>query len=135
MHQLRKGWNFRTLTKEVLKMYKVLVVEGDHRYFAMMEAVLLGRVEILRAETLEEGKQLFHNHLDVDLIIMDACAPGNESNTMEFINKLANAGYNKPVIASSSVWQYTQKLVMAGGTHRAEKHNVADKALSLLGIT
>ncbi len=115
-------------------MKKVLVVEDYDPYYATVEKGLAGKVELMRAETLSEGRKLFQENPDVDLIIMDACVPGDKPNSMPLVAEIVESGYDKPIIASSSIPFYTRKLVEAGATHGANKYEVPELALDLLGL-
>lgn len=115
-------------------MKKVLIVEDDHMIFFLMKAIFAGRVEILWAEELKQGEYLFENNPDIDLIIMDACVPGNKPNSMPLIEKIVKSGFDEPILASSSSHQFSQQLVWAGATYIVDKNNAAKKALELLGL-
>ena len=115
-------------------MKKVLVVEDYDDYYRLAEKGLAGKVEIMRAETLSEGRKLFQENPDVDLIIMDACVPGDKPNSMPLVAEIIESGYDKPIIASSSMPFYTNKLVEAGATHEADKMEAPKLALGLLGL-
>jgi len=115
-------------------MPKVLVVEDHEGYFAAINHDLKDKVEVLHAETLEEGDNLFQSHPDVDLVIMDACVPGDSPNAMPLVKKIVDSGYSKPIIACSSMPFYTRKLVDVGATHQSDKYGVAKMALELLNL-
>ncbi len=115
-------------------MPKVLVVEDFDYFFKMINRELNGKVEMLRAKTLEEGDNLFQSNPDVDLIIMGACVPGDEPNTMPLIRKIVDSGYQWPIIASSGIPPFTKKLICAGATHEIGKEGAAKLALKLLNL-
>lgn len=115
-------------------MKKVLVVEDNDVYFMFIENVLKGKVEIMRAKILHEGYVLFRENPDFDLIIMDACVPGDNPNAMPLVEEIVKSGYDKPIIASSTVKDYRQELIDAGATHEANKREGAEMALKLLGL-
>jgi len=115
-------------------MPKVLVVEDDDIWFRIINQDFNGKVEVLRAKTLTEGDDLFRDNPEVDLIIMDACVPGDFPNAMPLVKKIINSGYVKPIIACSSMSPYIIKLVEAGATHQSDKGKVAEMALKLLNL-
>jgi CheY-like chemotaxis protein len=115
-------------------MPKILIVEDDYEYFTNINNELIGKAEVLRAETLGEGADLFQNNPDIDLIIMDACVPGGSPNAMPLVKKIVSSGYTKPIIACSNYFPYSQELIAAGATHMANKREVAKIALKLLGL-
>jgi DNA-binding response OmpR family regulator len=113
-------------------MPKVLVVEDFDPYFKMIDRELSGKVEVLRAATLEEGDNLFQSNPDIDLIIMDACVPGHKPNAMPLVKKIVGTGFTKPIIACSTTW--TGELLKAGATHESDKDRVAKITLELLNL-
>lgn len=115
-------------------MKKVLIVEDNDLYYKIAEKGLAGKVEIMRAKILSEGRKLFQKNPDVDLIIMDACVPGYRPNTMPLVEEIVGSGYDKPIIASSGEEFYRQKLIEAGATHEADKREAPKLALNLLGL-
>jgi DNA-binding response OmpR family regulator len=115
-------------------MPKILIVEDDDVNFTNIEYYLRSKAEVLQAETLDKGESLFQNNPDIDLIIMDACIPGDSPNAMPLVKKIVDSGYDKPIIACSSESEYTKQLVAAGATHSANKGEVAQMALKLLGL-
>ena len=99
-------------------MKKILVVEDFDPYYETVKKGLAGKVEIVRAETLSEGHKLFQENPDVDLIIMDACVPGDRPNSMPLVAEIVKSGYNKPIIASSTLGSYRRKLIAVGYNRR-----------------
>ncbi|MDP1833436.1 MAG: response regulator [Candidatus Moranbacteria bacterium] len=115
-------------------MSKVLVIEDHDGYFRRINEELNGKVEVLRATTLEEGEDLFRRNTDIDLIIMDACVPGDRPNSMSLVRKIVQAGFTKPIIACSGLYEYREELLNAGATHDAKKNKVAELALEILNL-
>ena len=70
-------------------------------------------IEYLRAETIEEGFMLYNENPDVDLIVVDACVPGHDPNTMEFV-KAVRKTFSGPMIATSSDPNFRKLLLKAG---------------------
>lgn len=114
-------------------MKKVLMVEDGDVYHAMAEKIFAGKVEFMQAKTRMEGWELFQKNPDIDLIIMDACVPGDKPNTMPLVEKIMESGYDKPIIASSGWSDYRRKLMAVGATHEVEdKRDAPVLALKLL---
>ena len=113
---------------------EVLVIEDFCSCRFAIKMGLKDKVKVLEAATLEEGKRVFQKNPDVSLVIMDACVPGDEPNSMPLIKKILSAGYSKPIIAISGNPEYRKILLRAGATHEAEKHKVAELALKLLNL-
>ena len=115
-------------------MKTVLVVEDNNQVFEMINNYFDGIINVLRAEDLDSGYKLFDENSNViDLIIMDACVPGIEPNSMPLIKKIINLGFTKPIIANSSNSDFNDILIEAGATHKSEKYKAGILALELLG--
>jgi DNA-binding NtrC family response regulator len=117
----------------IMKLKKVLVVEDRDFYYEDIIKGLDGKVEVVWAQTLEEGEQCFREY-DFDLIIMDACLEEDWPDSMPLVKKILGSGYKRPIIAASSLAAYSRKLVEAGATHQAEKEEAGHLALELLGL-
>ncbi len=117
-------------------MPKVLLIEDDEFYSEFIKADLeKGGVVVLLSTTLNGGYELFNKHSDsIDLIIMDACVPGDRPNSMPLVRTIIESGYSKPIIACSSMPQYRGALTSVGATHQAGKNEAATMALRLLNI-
>jgi len=115
-------------------MQKVLVVEDFDSYFKIIDRDLKGKVQVLRAQTLEEGWDLLQSHPDTALIIMDACVPGHEPNAAPVVRQLRHQGFTEPIIACSNEPDYRQDLMRAGATQEADKGGAAELALQILGL-
>lgn len=115
-------------------MKKVLLVEDTEWCYEKISKVLDSKVEVIWADSLEKGKSLFGENPDIDLIIMDACVPGDAPNSMPLIKHILEAGFKNPIIGCSSMSFYTNNLIEAGATHKSDKDKVGKLALELLGI-
>lgn len=113
-------------------MPKVLIVEDFLPYYENIRIELGNRAEVLWGQTLEEGEKIFENNPDLDLIIMDACVPGQIPNAMPLVKKIIATGFKNPIIACSSM--FCMELLEAGATHEANKYDAAKLAIELLGI-
>ena len=116
-------------------MPKVLLIE-DSKFFSELIKLDLenGGVEVLLSMTLDGGYELFCKHSDIDLIMIDACVPGDRPNSMPLVQRIVAGGYNKPIIACSSMPKYSRELISVGATHMADKNEAATMALHLLNI-
>jgi len=117
-------------------MKRILVVEDDNLYFSIIEGDLSTEaITIIRAETLLDADDFFEkNRDDLDLIVMDACVPGDEPNSMWLVRKIISSGYKKPIIACSSSSEYRETLMRAGATHQTNKFQAVKKIKSLLDL-
>ncbi len=115
---------------------KVLIVEDDPVYQDMYARRLQGKVEILRAMTLEDGELLFAENPDVALVVMDACVPGQKLNSIPLVRKIRKT-FKGPILAASSDPYCCLDLTNAGCSHQVEegnKYSVPYIALGILGI-
>ena len=112
----------------------ILIVEDDNLYFKKSKNKLseFSQIEILWAQTIDQAETIFNETSAIDLIIMDACVPGDEPTTEPLVKKIVATGYSNPIIACSSIPNYCKRLVYAGATHKADKYEAANLALKLL---
>jgi len=75
---------------------------------------------VLSALTVEEAEELFSANPDVNLIVMDACVPGDRPNTFSLVQKIRQT-YTGPMIACSSLKEYRRLLIEAGCDREASK--------------
>lgn len=115
-------------------MKKVLVVEDDKRWSGIIRRGLGDKVLVAQAFTTKEAEDAFEQIPDFDVILMDACVPGDDPNTMWLVEKMRET-FKGPIIAISSVPEYRQELIKAGADHEAEKTEVAAKVLELVGVS
>jgi DNA-binding NarL/FixJ family response regulator len=114
-------------------MKKVLIVE-DHRFLQeQWKEELSGKVEILSAFSISEAEEKFVENSDIDLIVMDACVPGNNPNTSPLVEKF-RATFVGPMIATSSISGYRQQLMRAGCDYECPKEGVVKKLSELLDL-
>lgn len=114
-------------------MKKVLIVEDEPLWQRMWAVRLDGKVDIIRAYTIETAEEKFADNSDLALIVMDACVPGSFPTTISLTSQLRET-FKGPMIAASSDEGYREQLMDAGCDHHATKGEVVSKVLSLLGI-
>jgi len=107
----------------ILKNKKVLLVEDYPAWIKIIKEDLGGAAEVLSATTVEEAEKMFEDNPDIALIIMDACVPGDEINTLPLVKKIRET-FTGPIIAISANDLYRKKLVEAGCTCECEKKKV-----------
>jgi len=115
-------------------MPKVLVVEDQYGYFEQIKSGLDGKAEVLHAATLDKADELFFANPDIDVVIMDACVPGDDPSSMPLVEKIRGSGFQKPIIACSSASDYRAMLIEAGASHESGKYGAGRLALELLGL-
>jgi DNA-binding NtrC family response regulator len=112
---------------------KVLVIDDDAEFQAALgRATSLMAVDLLQAETLEDGERLFAENPDVSVIAIDACIPGVEYNSEPLARKIA-ATFKGPFVAISSVSEYRESLVEAGCTDSCIKLDLVKKLKTMVG--
>lgn len=85
------------------------------------------------ATSLEQLELVFDVYFEeIDAIILDGCIPGNDLNTVEFIERARQQGFYRPIIAASSAAYFRQLMVEAGCSHEASKDKAPELALQLL---
>ena len=113
---------------------KVLIVEDHAPLQEVWKLALRGKVEIISAFSIEEAKEKFAANPDIVAIIVDACVPGSEPNTMSLLREF-RATFNGLIIATSNVPEYRQDLVLAGCDIECEKHSVPKNLELFLGLS
>ena|SRR3989344_3460464 len=117
------------------KKMLVLVVEDEEYWQDRWKRELDGKVVLVSALSIEEAEEKFATNPDIDAIVMDARMPGGSpSTTLPLVRKLREI-FTGPIIASSSLGSYRQRLVQAGCNHESEKESLPQKLLEVLGIT
>lgn len=112
---------------------KVLIVEDDRSWQNNYEDSLGDKVNIIHAFTVGEGERLFLENPDIDLVVMDACVPGDKPTTLPLTSKIRETFYG-PMIAASSDEIFRKQLMKNGCDHEAEKRWVPRKIRELLGL-
>src|SRR3990167_9663157 len=107
---------------------KVLLVEDLEMFHDYAKKSLEGKVEIISALTVEDGRRLFDLNPDVAAIVMDACVPGDYPTTPPLVAEIRSKNFTGPIIAISSDAGFRQKLLSAGCSHEcSDKWAVAEK--------
>jgi len=100
---------------------KVLVVDDNESLQRSLKNVLSRHgIIVLSALTIGEAEELFSTNPDVNLIVMDACVPGDRPNTFSLVRKIRQK-YAGPIIACSSLREYRRLLIEAGCDQEASK--------------
>lgn len=116
------------------KLKKVLLVEDDSVWLEFIGRGLGDKVVLLLASTIEKAEKMFNEHPDINLIIMDACVPGDTPTTQPLIRKIRET-FSGPMLAISSIGPYRKQLLAAGCDYECEKPGASKKALEILGIS
>lgn len=118
-------------------MKKVLVVEDyediQELYRIELAGKAYGKVDMISAFSIQEAKEHFACHPDVDLIVMDACLVGLKPNTLPLVKEMRKT-FTGPMIAASASPEYRQQLVEAGCDYEAPKGDVPKKVIEILKL-
>jgi len=112
---------------------KVLIVEDDSGWQNAFKYGIDGKFDLYFADSITNAEILFREISDVDCIIMDACVPGDEPNTMDLVKEIRKT-YKGPIIANSSVEEYVEELLGAGCDYGAHKRDVIKKIFEILSL-
>lgn len=112
---------------------KVLIVEDVELYQKRYAQMLKGKVELLQALDLKDGKRLFLENPDISLVVMDACISEDTPNSIPLVKKIRET-FTGPIIAASADPSYRKFLVDAGCSHQAPKADVPSLICTILGI-
>ncbi len=102
---------------------KVLLVEDYPGWIKIIKGGLENEAEVLSAVTIREAENIFSENSDIAIIIMDACVPGDEPNTLPLVKKIRET-FKGPIIAISSSDSYRKQLVEAGCDYECEKKKI-----------
>lgn len=106
---------------------KVLIIEDNEaqqRLWRMLiEDAMQGNVEVLQAFTKEEGDLLLDAHVaDIAVLVVDACVPGREINTIELVEKARGLrGTGLPIVAVSGQPDFQTVLQKVGCDVRCDE--------------
>ena len=113
-------------------MKKVLIVEDRRSLHSAWRVELAGKVEVLSAYTIEEARELFDaNRDDIAAIVLDACVPGDDPNTLPLAQEFGKV-FGGPMIAISGDEFYRTLLMSAGCNHESEKNELSKKICEVL---
>ncbi len=89
----------------------------------------------ISATTLQQLDEVFDASFDkIDAVVLDGCIPGDELNTLGFIERALTNGFTQPIIAASSVADYRKMMVKAGCSAESEKKEVPDVIWDLFNL-
>lgn len=110
----------------------ILIVEDDAYYQDKYAKELGERVNIIAAYDIPTAREMFGENVDIiSLIVLDACVPGKFPNTIPLARDLKELT-SVPIIAASSMPQYTLQLVREGCDYRVTKDEVPGLIMRLL---
>ena len=114
-------------------MKKVLIVEDSAGWQEIWKRELsdLPDTYLLSALSIEEAERLFRANGPFDVIVMDACVPGDEPTTPPLVWMMRET-YNGPIIACSSFSPYRDQLMQVGCNFSAMKEDVGGIVRRLL---
>ncbi|MEK7664082.1 MAG: hypothetical protein AAB340_01370 [Patescibacteria group bacterium] len=117
-------------------MKKVLVVNDNEKIQSIVRTFgeLLSFAAI-QATSLKEGKDLYDQNQDVDLIVMDGSVDNNhELDSIPLVKEMRKT-YEGPILAASSNFLYNEDLIRAGCSHKIDSPgDLIAKIRLILGI-
>ncbi len=112
----------------------VLHVEDKLLYQDLLAADLRRFAEVIRASSIIEAEAKFAaNQGVIDVIVMDACVPGETPNTLPLV-ALIRQTFKGPMIASSGFPGFRKDLMAVGCDSESPKEEVGAAVLSALGL-
>ena len=110
-------------------MSKVLIIEDDDNWQQIYSTLLMPRgVNVIPAYTLEDARDLFIRHRDLDAIVVDGqIGPADADITSLLVREFRIDGFTGPIVAASSSETNCIKLVNAGCNY----HVYGDKDLTV----
>jgi hypothetical protein len=92
-------------------------------------------IVVFWASDIDGAKKMFESYReDIDAVVLDACVPGAEINTIPLLGFILNSGFDGPIIANSSMPKYSADLVSAGATHACSKNDAPYLTRKLLSM-
>ena len=118
---------------------RVLVIEDEETFHTLWREILCESVpdiEYIPVYTIDEaviefGKYGFGRGLDA--IVLGACTPGNQLNTLPLLRFFRAANDRVPIVATSGTPLFQEILLNAGCSHRADMADVPRTVLAILG--
>lgn len=113
---------------------RILIVEDSRGDVQFWLTVLGDRVEGVHAMSIEAVMNFIEIDQNFDMIVMDCCVPGSDPNTMELVRWIRNIPFTRPILANSSVKEYTKELVKVGASHECRKDDVPQFIVKILQL-
>ena len=114
-------------------LVKVLIVEDREFMQEIWRRILEGKIEVISALSIEEAERMFAANPGIVAVVMDACVPGREINTIPLVEKI-RATFTGPMLTTSDNPAFNQMLIKAGCNHECLKEKVPEKLCEILGL-
>jgi len=97
---------------------KVLIVEKERRLHNLWGQMLGQKIEVLRAENLEEAGEMFSANSDIKAVVII----GHTSDYLDTLPlvRVIRQSFKGPMIAASNVMEFRRELMKAGCDHECE---------------
>jgi DNA-binding response OmpR family regulator len=122
-------------------MKKILIVEDDANISEGLKEALEFNLkdkafEIIIAPSVDEARKQFKLNPDIALITFDGSIEGDgeKPNTRILVEEFKQKGFSGPMIAASSMEDYSKILCDAGCTHVCKKFDIPEKVVDILCI-
>lgn len=111
----------------------VLIVEDSVRYQREFEELLADYFNIIAAYSIAQARDFFDANpgMEISAIAMDACVPGDDINTIPLVRHFRKT-FLGPMIAISSLQEYSDKLMQAGCDYECPKWDLPKVLLKIL---
>lgn len=113
---------------------KVLIVEDMPMYHHQWYIEISDcerEIEMVSATTLEEARTKFAANPDIDIIVMDACVPGDRPNTYSLTQEMRKT-FKGPMIACSTIPEYREILMQAGCDYASSKTGLVQLLIEII---
>lgn len=116
---------------------KVLIIEDSRAMLDFLRREVkdgIMDVRVFGAVSIGEGERLVSENLDADVVVMDACVPGAEINTVPLVRKIREEfGFRGPMIAMSTEAGFRRLLKEAGCDYEVpDKEFVPEMVIGIL---
>ena len=113
---------------------KILIIEDNRdRQEEWKELLTDYPVKIIQAFSIEEAEKEFNKNLDLDAIVVDACVPGSDPNTIRIVESF-RISFRHPMVAVSNRNDFNDMLISAGCDHKSEKHKLVEKIKQIFDL-
>ncbi len=115
----------------------ILSVEDEYRLQECYQLMLKGRVRVLSAYTVKQGREMFRAYPKIKLIVMDGHVPAHEgATTIDLVREIRASGFTGTIIASSSNVHFQGALIREGCDDTCTiKCEVPEIVLRVLGLS
>jgi CheY-like chemotaxis protein len=118
---------------------RILVIEDEETFHTLWREILresVPDIEYIPAYNIGEATDEFGKYgfgRDLSAIVLGACTPGSQINTLPLLRFFRAANDKVPIIATSGTPLFQEILLNAGCSHRADMPDVPKTVLAAIG--